>query len=141
MASVTGAKDTMVMSHCVDATTDKLMQEFGRQQPQMNRKACKEDMRNEAGKMIVYRETCQQGKTKVTTHLVMSGDFNSQYNLQVTTSYDPPSAGKTEESMRMDATWKGSCAAGQRPGDMVMPGGIKMNILDVMKAMPGAAQR
>jgi hypothetical protein len=35
--------------------------------------------------------------------------------------------------MTMTATWLGPCAADQRPGDMIMPGGMKMNILDIQK--------
>jgi hypothetical protein len=40
-------------------------------------------------------------------------------------------------TVKMAAKWLGPCAAGQRPGDM--PGGQKMNILDLQGAMPGAA--
>ena len=139
MGQVEGAKGPMAVMQCVDASTDKLMQEYGSQQPRMNRKFCKEETRNEAGKMMVHRETCQEGSTKVNTHMVISGDFNSHYSVQSTTTYDPPRAGRSENDMRMEATWKGPCAAGQKPGDMVMPGGMKMNILDMMKMMPAAA--
>jgi hypothetical protein len=49
-------------------------------------------------------------------------------------------------SMTMTAKWLGPCAAGQRPGDMIMPNGMKMNILDLQKGMrppgmPGAPPR
>ncbi|RYF80194.1 MAG: hypothetical protein EOO29_14730 [Comamonadaceae bacterium] len=126
----------MLVQHCVDANTDKLMQDFGNQQPQMNRKFCKEEMRNEAGKLIVHREVCQEGSSKVNTHVVISGNFDSHYSVQSTTTYEPPRAGRSENDMRMEATWKGPCAARQKPGDMVMPGGMKVNILDMMKMLP-----
>ncbi|MDA7418864.1 hypothetical protein PGB34_21040 [Xenophilus arseniciresistens] len=139
MGQVEGAKGPMVVMHCVDAATDKLMQDFGNQQPKMNRKACKEETRNEAGKMMVHRETCQEGATKVNTHVVISGNFDSHYSVQSTTTYEPPRPGRATQDMRMEATWKGPCTAGQKPGDMVMPGGMKMNVIELMKMAPAAA--
>lgn len=139
MSQLEGSKGPMVVMHCVDAATDKLMQEFGNQQPKMNRKSCKEETRNEAGKMMVHREVCQEGGTKVNTHMVISGNFDNHYSVQSTTTYEPPPPGRTAQDMRMEATWKGACAAGQKPGDMVMPGGMKMNVIEMMKMTPGAA--
>jgi hypothetical protein len=46
---------------------------------------------------------------------------------------------RTPRTVKMAAKWLGPGAAGQRPGDMIMPGGQKMNILDLQGAMPGAA--
>jgi hypothetical protein len=41
--------------------------------------------------------------------------------------------------MTMSAKWLGPCAADQRPGDMIMPNGMKINILDLQKrGVPGA---
>jgi hypothetical protein len=36
----------------------------------------------------------------------------------------------------MEAKWLGPCKAGQKPGDMVMPGGQTMNVLEMMKQRP-----
>lgn len=127
--------DGMVMQHCVDAATDKAMQEMG-DQPAMNRKFCKEEMRNEAGKLLVHQSVCKGSTSTVTTRVVISGDFDTQYRVQSNTTTEPPQKGKPSEDMVMDAKWKGACAAGQRPGDMVMPGGLKMNIMDAMAARP-----
>jgi hypothetical protein len=33
----------------------------------------------------------------------------------------------------MSATWIGPCKAGQKAGDIIMPGGLKMNIKDMQK--------
>jgi hypothetical protein len=43
----------------------------------------------------------------------------------------------TPRTITTTAKWLGPCAAGQRPGDMIMPGGRTMNILDLQKGMPG----
>src|SRR5580765_7697999 len=77
MSGSAGPAEGMLMQHCVDAATDKAMQEFGQSQPKMNRKACKEETRNEAGKMLVHRTVCKEGTDTVTSHIVVSGDFDS----------------------------------------------------------------
>ena len=33
----------------------------------------------------------------------------------------------------IEAKWLGACKADQKPGDIVMPGGMKMNIKDMEK--------
>ena len=35
--------------------------------------------------------------------------------------------------MTLDAKWLGACKPDQKPGDIVMPGGLKMNIIDMEK--------
>jgi hypothetical protein len=38
--------------------------------------------------------------------------------------------------MTIEATWLGPCKADQKPGDMVMANGMKMNIRDMPGGMP-----
>jgi hypothetical protein len=141
MSGVAGPGGGMVVQHCIDAATDKAMQEFGASQPKMNRKACQEEMRNEAGKLLVHRTVCKEGTDTVTSNIVVSGDFDSSYRVQSTTTYDPPRKAGKEIDVVVDAKWLGACAAGQKPGDMVMPGGMKMNIVDMMKRMPAGPRK
>ena len=35
--------------------------------------------------------------------------------------------------MTLEAKWLGACKADQKPGDIVMPGGMKMNVKDMEK--------
>ena len=42
--------------------------------------------------------------------------------------------------MTIAAKWLGPCAAGQKPGDVMMGNGMKMNVLDIQK-MGGPPQR
>jgi hypothetical protein len=45
-------------------------------------------------------------------------------------------------NMTIEAKWLSACAAGQKPGDIIMAGGRKINILDMQRmgvpGMPGA---
>ena len=38
-----------------------------------------------------------------------------------------------ERTITIDAKWVGACKADQKPGDIMMPGGMKMNIKDMEK--------
>ena len=139
-----GAKDGIVVQQCADPATDKALQEYGLSQPKMNRKFCKEEMRNEAGKMLVHTEVCKQSETTMTRRIVMSGDFNAAYRVESHTVYEPrPKAPPTDDDMVAEMRWLGACPSTMKPGDMVMPGGMKMNVADMtrMGAMAGQMMR
>ena len=42
-----------------------------------------------------------------------------------------------ETKMTIEAKHLGACQAGQKPGDMIMSNGMKMNVLDLQKMMDG----
>ena len=128
-----------VMQHCIDAATDKLMNaSFGG----MAKESCpKQDMKTSPGS-IVIDSVCKFGNTTTTSHAVFTGDFNSGYTVKVTSQSEggPPMPGATPgqpSNMTIEAKWTGACKAGQKPGDMIMPGGMKVNILE----MPGMQRR
>jgi hypothetical protein len=88
------------------------------------------------------RRTCQPiaGETR-TSHIVIAGSFDSAYTLTVTGQTEGQPAGPPAT---VTAKWLGPCAADQKPGDMIMPNGMKMNIQsmqNMQKGMvpPGAA--
>jgi hypothetical protein len=45
--------------------------------------------------------------------------------------------GRKEGTAIVEAKWVGPCKAGQKPGDMMMPNGMKMNVLE----MTGGARK
>ena len=66
------------------------------------------------------------------THLEITGDFQSAYTVQVTShASGGPAAVPRDTTITMQAKWLGACKPDQKPGDMVMPGGMKMNIKDL----------
>ena len=67
-------------------------------------------------------------------HTEISGDFNSAYTVKVSSHHSGgPAAVPLDNDMTMNATWIGPCKAGQKAGDIIMPGGLKMNIKDMQK--------
>lgn len=131
-----GNMPPMTMQQCTDAATDKAMSTmFGSPQ-----QICSEQKSQKTGDTIVVDSVCTVGGMKSTTRAVIKGDFNSAYTVDVTTKREGGGAmmAPTGESrVAMEAKWTGACKSDQRPGDMVMPGGIKMNIADFQKMRQG----
>jgi hypothetical protein len=124
----------MQTQQCIDAATDKAMREMGSSSGQQ---ACsKQDMRTEGGRIVVD-SVCKIGNTTATTHSVITGDFSAAYRMESRSSYSPPMMGRKEGTAIVEAKWVGPCKAGQKPGDMMMPNGMKMNLLE----MPGGARK
>jgi hypothetical protein len=124
-----------VSQHCVDAETDKLMNAFGNS---ATKDMCSKMETQKVGDTYVVDSICKMGPSTNTTHSVIAGDFNSAYTVKLSSSTtggpNLPGArpdGKTE--MTMEARWTGACKADQKPGDIIMSNGIKMNIRDIQK--------
>ncbi len=118
---------------CIDEKSDDMSRQMGET---ASKEMCsRRDMRRE-GDRIVTDSVCKLGETTATTHSVISGRFDQNYDVDVRTRFDPPMMGMSESHTVIKARWLGPCAAGQRPGDVVMPNGMKMNIFDAEKSAP-----
>ena len=70
----------------------------------------------------------------MTSHSEIIGDFNSAYTVKTTShSEGGPAATKGDHETMIEAKWLGACKPDQKPGDIVMPGGLKMNLKDMDK--------
>jgi len=136
MTTSMGPGGPSVSQHCIDAKTDDLMQQRAQG---MDKKACsKNSVRREGGKVIA-ESVCKFGETTATTKVVFSGDYSSQYRGDIHSTYSPPMMGTKESRSTLEAKWLGACKAGQKPGDIIMPGmpgGGKFNMDEMMKKMP-----
>ncbi len=130
------------IQHCTDTSTDKDMNTtFG---PMAKQMCSKQDMQKTATGMVID-STCNIGGVASTSHTEINGDFNSAYTMTVTSSHPSmPGGAPKQTNMTVEAKWLGACKPDQKPGDMVMPGGIKMNIKDMQalrNLIPGAAPK
>jgi hypothetical protein len=123
------------IQQCVDAKTDQAMQAHVGSMPQ--RDCSKRDVQKSGATTTIDSVCTVAGKT-LTAHVVITGNFDSDYTMVITSQSDAQPAQRTTT---MSAKWLGPCAADQKPGDMIMPNGMKMNLLDMQKGMgqPGAA--
>lgn len=135
MTSSGGPGGPTVSQHCIDAKTDDLMQQraqgMGKQTCSMN------SVRREGGK-VIGESVCKFGETTATTKTIFSGDFTSNYRGEIHSTYNPPMMGRKEARSTLEAKWLGACKAGQKPGDVIMPGmpGGGFNMDEMMKKIP-----
>ncbi len=124
-----------VIRQCTDAATDKQMNSnFGGSAQQ----TCAKQEIHRADGAIIVNSVCSFAGMTTQSHAVITGSFNSAYKMEVTTKHlsgpRPPGLPESgERRMAVAAKWIGSCAKGQRPGDVIMPGGMTVNILDMKK--------
>ena len=118
------------MQQCVDEKTDKLTEQGG--QREMQKQCSKNDIKREGSK-VISDSICKVDKMTVTTHAEFSGDFGSSYRGDIKATYNPPMNGMKDMQMTLTAKWLGPCKPGQKPGDIVMPGGMKFNPQDYQK--------
>jgi hypothetical protein len=123
----------MKIQQCIDAATDHAMQARGGAAPQGD---CSKRDVQKSGNTTTIDSVCTFGGKTRTSHIVITGSFDSEYSMTVTGQTEGQPAGRT---ITLSAKWLGPCAADQRPGDMIMPNGMKMNIQNMQNMPPGGA--
>jgi hypothetical protein len=113
------------IQQCTDAETDSLMTS-NLAGPTGGR--CEKPTITNRGGTITVDSTCKIGATATRTRAVITGDFDRAYTIKVTS---PDGGPQGDPAVTMEAKWIGACRQGQRPGDIVMPGGIKMNVREL----------
>lgn len=121
----------MTMQHCTDETTDKAMTAAA---SPMSKEVCSKNDIQKTATGYVTDSVCSVAGMSMTSHSDITGDFNSAYTVKSTShSEHAPAAAPRDSTMTIEAKWLGACKADQKPGDIVMPGGFKMNIKDAEK--------
>lgn len=111
------------IKQCIDEKTDNFYQQLGEQR----RDKCTESEIRNTGDKIVVHSVCKFGNSTATTDATFSGRFDSEYRGDIRVKYNPPMHGMSESAMTVAAKWLGPCSAGQKPGDMILPNGMKIN--------------
>lgn len=125
------ATPDMTMQQCTDATTDK---EMSTAVSPVGKEMCSKQDIQKTATGYVTDSVCGIAGVSITSHAEITGDFNSAYTVKSTSRSDSAPAGVPRESATtIEAKWLGACKPDQKPGDIVMPGGMKMNIKDLEK--------
>src|SRR3954447_4286806 len=125
------------MQQCIDAATDKSMQDMSQG---MRGQSCSKREMKKVGNTIVFDSVCSTGTGTTTSHGVVSGDFNSAYTVKINSKREggPPVPNMpAETNMTVESKWLGACKADQKPGDIIMANGMKMNVNDRTPSRPG----
>ena len=129
MVRTGGSTPEMTMQHCTDATTDKQMStSFS-----PGKETCAKQDIEKTATGYVSDSVCTVAGMTVTSHAEITGDFNSAYTVKSTAHTERAGAAARDSVTTVEAKWLGACKADQKPGDIVMPSGMKMNILELDK--------
>jgi hypothetical protein len=115
--TIAGA-DPFKVRQCSDAASDETILQSG---IGVSGKCAKPDVQN-SNNSITIDSVCKSGGKSTTSHIVITGSLESKYTMTMTGQ----AHGK---SMTLYAEWLGPCGAGQKPGDVIMPDGVKINLL------------
>jgi hypothetical protein len=124
-----GAAPTAMMRHCTDETVDRQMSTLFN--PLSPPPCSKSSVLKEADHYVIS-SSCTADDKIVKVMSDVSGDFVSNYTVVTETKVqDNPDAEPTLSSMTLEGKYAGSCRLGQKPGDVVMAGGMKVNIKEM----------
>ena len=119
----------MTMQQCTDETTDKEMNSSF--SPAAKEMCSKQDIKKTATGYVTD-SVCTVAGMSMTSHAEIIGDFNSAYTVKATSRTQAGQASLARDSTTtIEAKWLGACKPDQKPGDIMMPGGMKMNIKDM----------
>jgi hypothetical protein len=123
-------KISQTMKMCLDAAADQKMKWWGSQAP--GKSNCEQQsITPHLGGGWDFHAVCAMGESgTVTSDGSATGDFSSHYKVEVTsvTSGSPMAQANGTHKATIEATWTGPCPADMKPGDMELPGGMKINM-------------
>ena len=114
---------------CLDAMTDAKMMKYGMSQ-QGNQ--CDAPSIQGFGATRTVDAVCHMNGGTQKSHMIITYNGDASYHMDIVTKFDPPFYGRAQSHQSQDAKWMGPCPAGMKPGDMEMPGGYKVNALEMM---------
>ena len=125
-----GAAPTAMMRHCTDESTDRQMVTmFNPLAPPPCSKS--ETQKQDSG--FAVDSTCRIDNKTITLHSDVTGDFSTSYSVITETKTQEPDSEPSVSSMTLEGRYVGACKWGQKPGDVVMAGGLKVNVKEMDK--------
>jgi hypothetical protein len=128
MKTTGGPVGARTVQQCIDAATDDLLRV--RSNEGQN---CSRPVVEKSGTLYKVRTRCETNgiKSTVDGEYTMSADTSYTGDMKMT--FDPPMAGVSEMNMKMEGRWVGACRTGMKPGDVVMQGLPRVNVLEMDK--------
>lgn len=123
----------LVIKQCIDAATDRMLQSST---GPYSADLCPTRSVQKSSDGMTIDSTCTIAGKTAKTHAVISGSFDSAYTMTITSQGEGMPG--NDITLSLDAKWLGPCGADQKPGDLVMGNGMKINILDAQKQGAGS---
>jgi uncharacterized protein DUF3617 len=126
-----GGAPTMSMQQCTDASTDKELRTI---YSPLAKETCDKRTVQKTATGFTVERVCKRGDDTITTHIEITGDFDSAYQAHlVSRTQDQSPDDPPLSDLTLEAKFLGPCKSGQVPGDIIMMGGMKINLRDVLK--------
>lgn len=125
----TGSMPDMTTQHCTDQTTDK---DMTNSVSPLAKQVCSKQEVHKTATGYIIDSVCSVGGASMTSHSEMTGDLDSAYTLK-TTAHIERAGAPIDSVTTIEAKWLGACKPDQKAGDIVMPGGFKLNLKDAEK--------
>jgi hypothetical protein len=110
---------------CLDASVLKEMMTSGMS---MAKSMCTKTDSKVSGNKVYGEAECTFNGSKMKSKSVTTFNGDSSYRTETEATYDPPFMGRATSSAVIEAKWLGACPSGMQVGDVVGPGGMKMNM-------------
>jgi hypothetical protein len=117
-----------VIRQCIDAATDQMLQSIA---GPFNPASCPERNVQSSANSTTIDFKCTVGGKPATAHSLITGSLDSAYTMTVTSESDKSAGGSM--TMTLEGKWLGACAADQKPGDIVLSNGVKINVPELQK--------
>lgn len=131
MTTGSGKSHAMGTKMCIDAASDAALYKMGMETAGS---ICSRRDVSRTGYTVTSDSVCMLDKSQMTSHTVTVFAGDVAYHTESKTHFDPPMMpGMSDSTMTQDAKWAGPCPADMKPGDIVMPNGMKMNMIDAQK--------
>jgi len=119
---------TRVIRQCIDAATDQMLQSIA---GPFDPASCPERNVQSSANSTTIDFKCTVGGKPATARSLITGSLDSAYTMTVTAQSDRSAGGGM--TMTMEGKWLGACAADQKPGDIVLGNGVKINVPELQK--------
>lgn len=126
-----GSSSETTIQQCTDEASDReLVTTFS----PMSKEICAKKDIQKTATGYVSDTVCGAAGVSIASHAEITGDFNSAYTIKSKShTAGGPAAIQGDHEATVEAKWLGACKPDQKPGDVIMPGGLKMNVHDLDK--------
>lgn len=136
--STEGAKGLSSVKQCIDKETDAKLQKAA-MAGQAGESCSKNEVTAVSGGYRML-SVCSVGGSTITSDGMLKGSFDSGYTGDIVVKYDPPMFGQSESKVGVTAKWLGECPPNMKPGDMTLPNGKIVNLVNMQKQFEASAQ-
>jgi len=133
-----GMKGLSSVKQCIDKETDAKLQQAA-MAGQAGESCTKNEVTPTKGgyKML---SICKVAGSTITSEGFLKGSFDSGYSGDILVKYEPPLFGQGQHKVAVSATWLGECPSNMKPGDMSMPNGKVVNLVNMQKQFEASAE-